>query len=165
MTTIRRPGAASVTVLIGLCLSFAAAHAAAPEWSRRAGLDVWNLPAARAQFRESCQERDEMEARAEQMALRREVANHVAARLIDGLPLATATDELMELLQHDQAFMSAFELIYSEAPSLRHRFALHAIERASRLLQDDPLRRMAVEARLRAEYQTFETAPDSPPIP
>ena len=36
MTAIRRPGAASAAVLFGLSASLVAAHAIAPEWSRRA---------------------------------------------------------------------------------------------------------------------------------
>ena len=54
MTVIRRPGTVSAAVLVGLVASLVSAHVIAPEWSRSAGLDVWNLPSLEAQLQ--CQQ-------------------------------------------------------------------------------------------------------------
>ena len=84
MTAIRRPGAASAAVLIVLSASLVTAHAFAPEWSRRAGLDVWNLAALEGQYRDAAAERTDVAARADRAAARRAAGNQIAAQLIDG---------------------------------------------------------------------------------
>jgi hypothetical protein len=162
VTVIRRPGGASATVLVVLGLSLVTAHAIAPEWSRRAGLDVWNLPSLEEEFRVINEERLDVEAHAEQSANRRVTANLIARKLADGQSLATAVDEMMEVFQDDRAMRCSLESMYSDAPTPRHRFALHTIDRVKRLLKEDPLRCRSVAARLEAEYKALETVPESP---
>ncbi len=162
MTTMRRSGAVSVTALVGLSLSLAAAHTLAPEWSRRAGLDVWNLPSLQKEYRQADEDRAEVEAFGDRAAKRREIADHITRKLANGMPLAAATEELMELYQDDQGMLTTLESLYRVAPTARHRFALHAIERTQRLFRDDPERWKAVSARLHAEYKVFDASPESP---
>jgi hypothetical protein len=152
MPPIRRRGAAPAATLIGLTLSLASAHAVAPEWSRRAGLDVWNLPGEQELLREATERRAEVNDYAESCARRREAADHVALRLAEGLPLERGTDEIMDLFRGDDGLCISLQVRFHEAPTARHAFALHAIDRVKRVLDGDPARGAAAVARLEAEY-------------
>jgi hypothetical protein len=163
MTTFRRRGAAPTATLLGLVLIFVAAHAVAPRWSRDVGLDVWNFPAAQEQLQRASEEEAEVLARGEQSARRHAAAAEVVLRLADGLPLAEATDELMELLGDDTGTLSMLSVAHRDAPTLRHAFALHAIERFRRAFEDDPARRDAVLPRLEAEYRQLDASPEPQP--
>ena len=163
MTAIRRPGAASAAVLIGLTASLFAAHTIAPQWSRRAGLDVWNLSAEQELWRTATRERADVDAQDERARRRREVAAQVAARLTAGeLSLPAAADELMELFRTDAGTCVALSTVYLGMPSERHMFARNAIDRAARHLEGDSARRAALLARLEAEYREMCTGTVSP---
>lgn len=166
MTAIRRPGAASAAVLIVLSASLVTAHALAPEWSRRAGLDVWNLAALEGQYRDAAAERADVAARADRVAARRTAGNQIAAQLIDGtatLPAAAA--DLSEVFGRDQGMRTVLVMFHPAVPTERHLFARHGIDRVATLLDEDPGRRAAVVARLEAEYRAMGAAPESPPAP
>jgi hypothetical protein len=163
MTVIRRPGTTSAAVLIGLSLSLAAAQVIAPKWSRRVGLDVWNYTALREQQHQAAEERDEIAARGEEAAARRAAGNQIAAELIAGtISLPAAADELAEVFQQDKGVRLVLECLHSTAPTERHRFARHAIDRVGNLLHDEPARLSAVTARLEAEYRAMCASPDAP---
>lgn len=166
MTTIRRPGAASAAVLVGLSLSLVAAHAIAPDWSRRAGLDVWSLPALEREHLNVAEERDDVEAKAEQAARRRETADQLAAQLISGtITLPTATDEIHKIFCEDVGMVITLAHTHRDAPTERLHFARHTIERAARLLLDEPARCAALRARLEVEYREMLAAHESPAAP
>jgi hypothetical protein len=166
MTAIRRPGTTSAAVLIGLGAALATAHALAPEWSRRAGLDVWNLAALEEGRRAAAEERAEVEAHAGRVAARRAASNDVVARLVAGtLDLPTAGDELLEVYRNDDGTRLIVELRHRAVPTERHRYARYAIERADWFLNDEPDRRPAVRARLEAEYRAMCVSPESPRAP
>ena len=157
MATIRRPGAASAAVLIGLSASMIGAHLLAPEWSRRAGLDVWNYAAAEDEQRAATDVRAEMDARAERAARRRALADQLAARLVTReATLATVADELSSLFGDDTGFRTTLTWAYPEAHEPRLQYACHAIERAGRQL-DGPARDATI-ARLEAEYRAMAAA-------
>ena len=158
MATIRRPGAASAAVLIGLTASMVGAHLVAPEWSRRRRLDVWNYAAAADARRAAADEWADVNGRAERAAARRAVADQFAARLVTGdAPLATVAAELLDLFGRDAGFQTslAFNSPGVRDPHLRH--AGHAIERVRRMLPD-PAQRDAVVARLKADYRALTAA-------
>jgi hypothetical protein len=160
MTAIRRPGAASAAVLIGLSASLVVAHLIAPEWSRRTGLDVWNLTALEEQYRVAVEQRQDVVAHAEQAATRRATANQIAAKLIAGTtPLPVAADELAEVFHEDEGMRSVLRTMYQHSPTTRHMFARHAIDRVKGLLVDEPAHRKAVVARLEVEYQDMGSSP------
>lgn len=163
MTAIRRPGAVSAAVLVGLVVSLVTAQMVAPEWSRRTGLDVWNLPALDEQLRRATEERDEVLAFEEQSIKRREAAHQITKKLIDGLPLAVGADELMEVYQNDQGIMITLETLHPHVPTVRHRFAHFAIDRVKVKLNDDPKQSQVVIARLEAEYKQLDTSPEPEP--
>jgi hypothetical protein len=166
MTSFRRPGAASVAVLIGLSASLVVAHAIAPDWSRRAGLDVWNLAAVERDHRAAAEERAEVYAGAERATARRATAQQIATKLVAGTSdLPTAADELLEVFEQDRGMRFVLETQYPAAPTERHRFARHAIDRVCRLLVDDPNHCAAVVARLEGEYRAMCATPESPPAP
>lgn len=165
MTVIRRPGAASAAVLIGLSACLVAAHAIAPDWSRRAGLDVWNLAAAEEAGRDAVEQRAEIEANGERAARRRETANHTAAQLAAGtITLPAAADEIRAIFADDKGMALTLATTYHAVPTDRLRFARHTIERATRLLLDDPTRLEDVSARLEAEYCAMAAA-EAPEMP
>jgi hypothetical protein len=166
MTTIRRPGAASAAVLVGLSVSLVAAHVIAPDWSRRAGLDVWSLPALERERLDVAEERNDVEAKAEMAARRRETANQIAVQLISGaIALPTATDEIHKIFCEDVGMVITLEGSHRTAPTERLRFARHTIERATRLLLEDPARCAALRARLEIEYREMLAAHESPAAP
>ena len=153
MTVIRRPGTASATLLVGFTVSVFAAHLVAPEWSRRAGLDVWNLAEAERAHQSAVEDRAELNLTEQRLLRRIEAADHVALRLAAGdLALPAAADELAALYREQHAAVAALELHHADVTDRRRLFALHAIERATRLLEGDPPRRAAVLARLEREY-------------
>jgi hypothetical protein len=159
MTALRRPGVPSATVLLGLAAGFAAAHLLAPDWSRRAGLDVWNLPSARAALVAAAEEREEVVAYGERSARRREAANQIATQLAVGrVTLSAAADQINEVFRDDSGMSYVLVTVYPEAPSPRHRFALHAIERVRRVLSEEPDRAAGVLACLQDEYRTLGPA-------
>ena len=165
MTAIRRPGAASAAVLVGLTVSLAAAHAIAPEWSRSAGLDVWNIAEVEKARRSAVERRAEIHAHAEHCARRREIANQLAAQLVaNTTTLPAATDEVRALFADDTGFVVMFESLYPTVPTERLRFARHVIERTKRFLTN-PAQFEAVTARLEAEYRAMAAEHDSPPAP
>lgn len=165
MSAIRRPGAASATVLIGLAAGFVVAHAAAPEWSRRVGLDVWNVTAVQAEYRSTAEKEQEIEAFGERAVRRREAANQVAAQLVAGsITLEHATDEVCALFADDPGATGTLSVTYHQVPTERLRFARHMMERASRQFTTDEQAK-TVMARLEAEYCAMAAAPPSPAAP
>lgn len=166
MTAIRRPGAASAAVLIGLSAGLATAHLSAPEWSRRAGLDVWNIAEVERARRAAIEDRAELSADEERAIRRREAANQFAAQLVaDTTTLPVATDEIHALFADNPGAIVALRTTYPDAPTERLRFARHTIERTLRLLGDDSAQRAAVRARLEAQYREMVAAPESPATP
>lgn len=155
MSSLRRPGTISAAVLVALVLTFAAAHTIAPEWTHRVGMDVWNLPAMDQQLRQAQEGRDEILELEQKSMQRREAANRVAWKLIDGMPLTQAADELLILFQDDQGVIITLESNFPNTPSRRHLFALHAIDRAKRFLKD-PQQYQSVVTRLEEEYKSIE---------
>lgn len=157
MATIRRPGAASAAVLIALSASVAGAHLLTPEWSRRMGLDVWNLAAVEEERRLAVEERADMDAKAEFCARRRAVADRIAVRLIArDADLATVAVELFDLFGEDSGVRCTLEASNPKVRDPRLLFAGHAIQRVSRLLVHEPARWATVRAQLEADYRELE---------
>jgi hypothetical protein len=166
MTVIRRPGASSAAVLLGLGTSLVAAYLIAPEWSRSAGLDVWNLPSANAQLRTAAEQEQEVLAFGERCARRREAATQIAARLASGaITLAVATDEIMEVFHEAPEVALVLETSYRTVPTERQRFALHAIDRVKRHLANEPDRCAVVVANLEKEYRALYASAEAPVAP
>lgn len=163
MTAIRRPGNASVAVLLALGAGLVAAHVIAPEWSRRVGLDVWNLPSETTLLRDATERHEEVLEDADRAARRREAASQIATKLINGTAsLPEAADEIAELFRDEPGMSLTICINFQNEPTDRHRFARHAIQRAKRLLVDDPTHSAAVVARLEAEYRAMLGSPDAP---
>ena len=166
MTAIRRPGTVSVTVLFGLSLGLVAAHALAPDWSRRTGLDVWNLAAVERAYEVASEERAEVYAHEERSIARRRAATQIAVRLLDDpTQLPIVADELSEVFREDGGVRVVLRSFYPDAPTERHQFACHAIDRIRYLLESEPGRCAEVVARLEAEYRAMCASPESPHAP
>ncbi len=153
MTTIRRPGATSVAVLVTLCASFAIANAAAPEWAHRIGLDVWNLAREERSRDDAAEDASRIDSKAETSGQRRELANQHARRAIQqDTPLAELTDSLMRVFANEPGFHTCLEANYRDVRNARLRFARHAISRCERFLEHDSAKREATLARFQNEY-------------
>jgi hypothetical protein len=152
MTSVRRAGTASATGLTGLALALALGNAAAPEWVRRAGLDVWNLPSLRADAHALDQERALIQDQQEQLRREIEAADHVTARLEAGdLSLAEATDRIEPVLRGRPGFEDSARVHY-QAPTVRLAVARYLVSRVERHLGADPTRKAVIAAGLEAEY-------------
>ncbi len=166
MTAIRRPGAVSATVLFGLSLGLVAVHGLAPNWSRRAGLDVWNFAALERAYEVASEERADVYAHEERSATRRRVANQIAGRLLTNpTQLPRAADELNEVFCEDSGMRLVLRTLYPDAPTERHLFARHAIDRIAFMLESEPARHAEVVGRLEAEYRAMCVSPESPHAP
>src|SRR5262245_20644207 len=95
----RRTGIASAATLSGLALALGLAHAVAPEWVKRVGLDLWNLPALRLEARAVDDEAALLQVKADQEFRRTEMGSHIAGQLADGsLTLAEAVAVLEPIM-------------------------------------------------------------------
>jgi hypothetical protein len=152
MSAVRRTGAVSAAALSGLALTLGLAHAAAPRWAARAGLDVWNLPELNARLREIDEETARTRSDGERLLRQIDAAGHLTARLAEGsLTLAEAADELEPLLRDRPGFETVCA-VQDGAPTFRHGVARYAIRKALAHLAGDPTRRAATAGRLEAEY-------------
>jgi hypothetical protein len=153
MTVLRRPGIVSVAALGGITLAIGVAHAVAPEWSRRTGLDVWSYPELSTREREVEDRRKELQGVHDQLRRQVEAADHVVSLLIDGeLSLGDATDEILRINQGRNGFIDGLRSTYPEAHTDRQLTARYAIRKAAEQLEGDPSRQAEVLARLEAEY-------------
>lgn len=165
MSVIRRPGTTSATVLIGLTVTFVVAHAVAPEWSRQAGLDVWNMPAVQADYRSAVEHEREITSGGDSAASRRRAANQVAAQLLVGsITLERATDEACALFADDPGATGTLLITYYHVPTERLRFAKHMVERTSRLFETDE-QSATVLNRLESEYCAMLAAHETAAAP
>jgi len=148
MTSVPRAGTASATGLTGLALALVLGNAAAPGWARRAGLDVWNLPALREDARTTERDGALIQEQQEQLFRGIEATDHVTARLAAGdLSLADATDRAEPVLRARPGFEDVAPNYY-HAPTFHLAVARYLIARA----EQHPARKAATAARLEAEY-------------
>lgn len=149
----RRPGIASAATLAGIVLTLGLAHAVAPEWSRAAGLDVWNAGAARAELAGQQARADDLDALNGQVWEQIRGSEGVARRLGAGRQtLAAAADELAALNADRPGWEAGLAYAYRDAPTPRHRAARYAMAKLSRV---DPATWTAQAARLEAEYRAL----------
>lgn len=152
MTTIRRAGTASVAALSGLVLTLGLAQSAAPEWTRRAGLDVWNVSAARDTLLATDRDREMLQSHAEQLHQEIEFTEHTTNRLMAGtLSLAGATDLIEPILRNRPGFDTVAEIHYP-APTFRLSVAQYLVKRVEWEMPADLSERAAISTRLEMEY-------------
>ena len=156
MTALRRTGTTSAAVLSGLILMLGLTHASAPEWSRRAGLEVWNLGDARASIWETSAESTRLDEESEQLRESIEAAEHITTRLIDGeLTLSGATDLLEPLMRARPGFRWSSTKRHI-APTFRMSVARYLIDHVQRSGQIEPSRLAEFNAQLEAEYEAMK---------
>lgn len=149
----RRPGIASAATLGGIVLTLGLAHAVAPEWSRAAGLDVWNTGAARAELAGELARGTDLDARNDLVLGQIGASHGVARRLGAGrLTLAAAVDELAVLNADRPGWEDGLLYAYRDAPTMRHRVARYALAKLERV---DAAAWSAEAARLEAEYRAL----------
>ncbi|HJZ56466.1 MAG TPA: hypothetical protein VKE74_15985 [Gemmataceae bacterium] len=155
MTVLRRrPGIASVATLGVITLTLGTARILAPEWSRHAGLDVWNYPGLTDDLRATDHDRKELEAKHERLRCQIEAADHVIELLIDGeLTLPAAVDEIERITQNRSGFPGSLRVSHPDASTDRQLIVRYAIRKAAERLAEDPAQQARVLARLEAEYR------------
>ena len=85
-------------LLIALALAGAGALTAQPEWARAIGADVWNIPALKAQMRESSDNMARLDAADEEVLRRVAIKEGVVSDLIAGhITLTEAADQFAQL--------------------------------------------------------------------
>lgn len=128
----RRPGFVSAAALAGIVGVWWAAHLAAPEAVRAAGLDVWNASAARAELDATRVERAALDARGERIVARMAFADGLAARLLAGeTSLAAAVDELAPLYDTDPAWAAELESAHPAAGTARERLGRYLVNKVT----------------------------------
>ena len=152
MTTVRRAGTASVTVLSGCILLFVFAPISAPTWVRQAGVDIWELYRYQDSLKVSGDETARLDDEATQLHAAIEATEHLVDRMIaETLSLADAAELVEPLVRDRPGFSSAIDWHYA-APSFRLSVARYLIGKVKFILEDDPSRRVITLARLEAEY-------------
>jgi hypothetical protein len=125
----------------------------APEWSRAAGLDVWNTGVARAELAVEVARGDDLAARNATVREQIRGSEGVARRLAAGrLTLAAAADEVAALNADRPGWEDGLRFIYRDAPTPRHRAARYAMAKLERV---DAAAWAAESARLEAEYRAL----------
>lgn len=156
MMTTRRTGTVSALAVSGLTLTLLLAHLVAPSWVRKAGLDLWNLPAERRAARETGEQALLLSHQRDRLDRSIEVTDQAVAGLVEGtLPLAEAVDDLSQDLKNRPGFETDARKRFS-AGTFRRTVAAYLIDKAERLLADDPDRRAVVSVRLRAEFEAIK---------
>jgi hypothetical protein len=156
MASIRRAGAVSGAALSGLVLAFGVAHAVAPRWAARVGLDVWNFPAAREEAREIAGRAESLRTERDRLARELDFTGHVAARLAAGkLSLRDATEQLAPLLERRTGFQTTWRFTY-QSPSFRHGVARYAIIQVELALRGDPGDWAELAPQLEAQYAVLD---------
>jgi hypothetical protein len=151
MTNARRAGATSAATLFGLALTIVFAHAIAPEWIRRAGLDVWNLPSAIADSQTADQQLASLNAQEEQLFQEITLGDSIIAQITAGsLSLEAAVDEMEPIMRNRSGFAVTVQQYYGVS-SFRQGVALYLISRLPRIISD-PVQRAAVRTHLEREY-------------
>jgi hypothetical protein len=150
MTTVRRAGTASMTVLSGFILFFGLAPTIAPEWIRWS--DLWKLREYRDAIREAADESVRIEDEAMQLQASIEASEHIADRLIAGtLSLAEAAEMTEPLVLDRPGSSSAVDWHYPGS-SFRQSVARYLIRKVCSILENDPIQLAVTRAHLEAEY-------------
>lgn len=154
MTTRLRVGVTSAVLLTGTPV--VAAVAGSADWGR-AGLDVWNLPALRAECEEVAAERAHLNARHRQLVAEGEACGRVHRLLAAGcMDLAAATEMLIVITSERAEYVDHLARALPEVRTHRGRVARRATTRALQLLADHPTRSAEVSARLTAQLAAIE---------
>ena len=152
MSTMRRAGTTAAAVLACLARTLGFAQAAAPEWVRGAGLDVWNVSKARDDFRASADESARLQEEAEGFRQSIEALDSITARLAsEMISLDEATRESEPFLRDRPGFAATAAVHYKTA-TLHPSIARYLISRVERHLHGDPSRLAAIARKLEAEY-------------
>ena len=158
----RRPGAASVAALGVITLTVAAAHAIAPAWSERVGLDLWRYSEYVEDHRQCIERRKELAANHDRLLHQIDAGDRIAAQLIERhTSLADAAEEVGRVNEDRTGFLDSLRFSYRDAATAQRRFARYLIARVQIRLQEsgDSSRLAEVTSRLEAEYQELPTTP------
>jgi hypothetical protein len=103
-------------VWIGACVLVAAAvFVARPAWASTLGLDVWNVPALKAELRDMTEESGRLDSESEDVRRRVAVKEQIIAELIARrMTLAEATDRFVQLNSYRPEIL---EVIRAKYPS------------------------------------------------
>ncbi|MBA4062250.1 MAG: hypothetical protein C0501_00825 [Isosphaera sp.] len=149
---------AALAALAAPAAGVAAAAVLRPEWSAAVGLDVWNVPALRAESRAEA-ERAEVLADEDQDIRRRiAVKEALVSDLIAGrATLAAVTARFVELNRARPEYVAAVRANYP-GDTDEEKTARNVLEYASgRIAAEPPARRAEVTARLRAELAGLDS--------
>lgn len=151
-----RPGVASASAIVVLSLAFTLVQLAAPSWSERAGLDLWNYPALLADEQATKQRRNELEAAQTRLHEQVDAAEHIADLVIDShLSLANATDRTALINEDRPIFLSGLRGAYPDSTSDRKLVARYVILKVQDRLKNDPARSADVLGRLNEEFHNM----------
>jgi hypothetical protein len=153
MTTARRAGTTTVATLLGLAVVIGGAHTVDPQWTKKTGLDIWNVPDLVEAEKESQQEWLVLQARAEQLRVEIEITDHLASRLVAGtMSLESAVSVIEPLLSSRSGFLLTASIEYP-APTPRLVVARYLMARIDCVNLKGPATRCEVVARLQREYE------------
>ena len=162
MSTMRRTGATSAATLFGIAATVICANLLAPDWTKAAGLDVWNVPSLRAQVESDTRQGAgisfEIEESRRRFILKEEIIDDL---LSDRITLKDATAQFLTLNEHHSGAMMVIRAAYRGATD-EESTARNVIALAIPRLEGSFTEKAAILARLAFELdQISSEAADS----
>jgi hypothetical protein len=156
MTTARRAGASSAATLFALATAIVLAHVVAPDWTKAAGLDLWEVPALRNQTANYAKHCSELNEEIEESRNRVAIKEHLIELLVSGeMSLKDVTDEFLELNRGHNNYMIMIRRTFNGSTD-REKIARNVLAFTSQRERGSLFQRMAVMARLMNEFEELK---------
>ena len=158
--TARRTGIISVAALAALTLTVGVVHAVAPDWSRRMGFDVWNVPGLEEELAAADRDRDRLAVVDGTLMHRIAAKEATVAELIAGrTTLADVTAFFLSLNAERPDMLAILRATYPDGTD-EHRTAMNVIDYVAQRVADADERDVIV-CRLTAELAEAVSSGDT----
>lgn len=156
MTSVRRTGKTSAATLFGIGVTVICAHLLAPDWTKAAGLDVWNVPSLRSQVESDTREGLGISFEIEESRRRFVLKEHIIDRLLsERMTLKEATAQFLILNENHTSAMMVIRLTYRGATD-EESTARNVIALAIPRIEGTFVEKAAILARLKYEFNQLK---------
>jgi hypothetical protein len=160
VTSIRRTGATSAATLFGIGTAVICTHLLAPNWTKAAGLDVWNVPSLRSQVESDTREglglSFEIEESRRRFVLKEQIIDSL---LSEQISLKEATAQFLALNENHKPAMMVIRTTYKGATD-EESTARNVISLAIPRMEGSLIDKAAILARLANEFDQFKSESD-----
>jgi len=157
VTSIRRTGATSAATLCGIGTVVICAHLLAPNWTKAAGLDVWNVPSLRSQAESDTREglglSFEIEESRRRFVLKEQIIDSLLSEEIN---LKEATAQFLVLNENHKGAMMVIRSTYKGTTD-EESTALNVVALAIPRMEGSLFEKAAIMSRLANELDQFKS--------